>query len=93
MGRNSTHSAKQQTPGHDSSPAIPSVNERLAFLRPSRELLEYYRKKIAQFDEEHENLMKKLETYKATYEEQVGLSNPNYGQIEFRITGSPVGAS
>lgn len=70
MGRNSTHSAKQQTPGHDRSPAIPSVNERLAFLRPSRELLEYYRKKIAQFDEEHENLMKKLETYKATYEEQ-----------------------
>ncbi|XP_059833694.1 coiled-coil domain-containing protein 77 isoform X3 [Hypanus sabinus] len=71
MGRNSAHSNKQLTPQHDRSPPIPSVNERLAFLRPSRELLEYYRKKIAQFDEEHENLMGKLEKYKATYEEQV----------------------
>ncbi|XP_059833690.1 coiled-coil domain-containing protein 77 isoform X1 [Hypanus sabinus] len=70
MGRNSAHSNKQLTPQHDRSPPIPSVNERLAFLRPSRELLEYYRKKIAQFDEEHENLMGKLEKYKATYEEQ-----------------------
>jgi len=43
----------------------------LAFLRPSRELLEYYRKKIADFDEEHEDLVKRLERYKETYDEQV----------------------
>ena len=42
-----------------------------AYLRPSRELLEYYRKKIAEFDDEHEQMMKKLDTYKMTYEEQV----------------------
>lgn len=53
----------------DSTP-LPPVNERLAYLRPSRELLEYYRKKIAEFDEEHEDLMKRLEQYKSTYEEQ-----------------------
>lgn len=41
-----------------------------AYLRPSRELLEYYRKKIAEFDGEHEAMAKKLEQYKATYEEQ-----------------------
>jgi hypothetical protein len=40
-------------------------------LRPSRELLEYYRKKIAEYDEEHEGLVSKLEEYKVTYEEQV----------------------
>ncbi|XP_029455797.1 coiled-coil domain-containing protein 77 isoform X2 [Rhinatrema bivittatum] len=53
----------------DSTP-LPSINERLAFLRPSRELLEYYRKKIAEFDEEHEELVKRLEKYKSTNEEQ-----------------------
>ncbi|XP_071818376.1 coiled-coil domain-containing protein 77-like [Apostichopus japonicus] len=49
---------------------IPSINERLGHLRPSRELLEYYRKKIAEFDEEHEEMLKKLENYKVTYEQQ-----------------------
>ncbi|XP_072340299.1 coiled-coil domain-containing protein 77 isoform X2 [Scyliorhinus torazame] len=70
MGRHSSRSAKRQDLRTDDSPLIPSVNERLAFLRPSRELLEYYRKKIAEFDEEHETLLKRLENYKATYEEQ-----------------------
>ncbi|XP_048463757.1 coiled-coil domain-containing protein 77 [Rhincodon typus] len=70
MGRNSASAGKRQDPKTDGSPPIPSVNERLAFLRPSRELLEYYRKKIAEFDEEHETLLKRLENYKATYEEQ-----------------------
>ncbi|NP_001171806.1 coiled-coil domain containing 77-like [Saccoglossus kowalevskii] len=49
---------------------IPSVNERLGHLRPSRELLEYYRKKIADFDGEHEEMLNKLEQYKMTYEQQ-----------------------
>lgn len=52
------------------SPPIPPINERLAFLRPSRELLEYYRKKIAEFDGEHEDMLKRLDAYKGTYEEQ-----------------------
>ena len=42
-----------------------------AYLRPSRELLEYYRKKIAEFDDEHESMLQRLEHYKMTYEEQV----------------------
>ncbi|XP_045165218.2 coiled-coil domain-containing protein 77-like isoform X1 [Mercenaria mercenaria] len=49
---------------------LPNINERLGHLRPSRELLEYYRKKIAEYDEEHEGLVAKLEEYKVTYEEQ-----------------------
>ena len=40
-------------------------------LRPSRELLEYYRKKIGEFDDEHDEMMQKLEQYRMTYEEQV----------------------
>ena len=40
-------------------------------LRPSRELLEYYRKKIGEFEDEHEKLVSKLDEYKMTYEEQV----------------------
>jgi len=43
----------------------------LAYLRPSRELLEYYRKKIAEFDDEHESVLQRLDQYKMTYEEQV----------------------
>ncbi|KAK2539710.1 Ccdc77 [Columba guinea] len=61
----SSHSPSQE----DFTP-LPSINERLAFLRPSRELLEYYRKKIAEFDAEHEDLIKRLERYKETYDEQ-----------------------
>ena len=49
---------------------IPPVHERLGHLRPSRELLEYYRKKVAEFDNEHEELLKKLEKYRASYEDQ-----------------------
>lgn len=60
-------SAREAEPADDD---LPSINERLAYLRPSRELLEYYRKKIAEFDGEHEAMAKKLEQYKATYEEQ-----------------------
>ncbi|XP_060101746.1 coiled-coil domain-containing protein 77 [Heteronotia binoei] len=62
--------ASSSTPDQNNSTPLPSINERLAYLRPSRELLEYYRKKIAQFDEEHEELVKRLEKYKATYDEQ-----------------------
>ncbi|NWJ01328.1 CCD77 protein, partial [Crypturellus undulatus] len=57
-------------PGQEDFTPLPSINERLAFLHPSRELLEYYRKKIAEFDEEHEDLVKRLDRYKETYDEQ-----------------------
>lgn len=51
---------------------LPTVNERLGHLKPSRELLEYYRTKIAEYDGEYDEMVKKLELYKCTYEEQVG---------------------
>uniref|UniRef100_A0A803K6Q0 Uncharacterized protein n=1 Tax=Xenopus tropicalis TaxID=8364 RepID=A0A803K6Q0_XENTR len=59
----SSHTQKNRG---DSTP-LPPINERLAFLRPPRELLEYYRKKIAEFDEEHEDLVKQLEQYKVLF--------------------------
>ncbi|NWI31998.1 CCD77 protein, partial [Sula dactylatra] len=59
-----------QSPSQEDCTPLPSISERLAFLRPSRELLEYYRKKIADFDEEHEDLLRRLERYKETYDEQ-----------------------
>ncbi|XP_012946960.1 coiled-coil domain-containing protein 77 [Aplysia californica] len=52
------------------NPELPSLNERLGHLRPSRELLEYYRKKIAEYDDEHDQLVCKLEEYRVAYEEQ-----------------------
>ncbi|KAI1888482.1 hypothetical protein AGOR_G00185600 [Albula goreensis] len=58
------------TPAQDSDSPLPPVNERLAFLRPSRELLEFYRQKVAQFDSEHVELVQMLEKYKATSEDQ-----------------------
>ncbi|NXE03918.1 CCD77 protein, partial [Lophotis ruficrista] len=66
----SSRNASSQSPNQKDYTPLPSINERLAFLRPSRELLEYYRKKIADFDEEHEDLVKRLERYKETYDEQ-----------------------
>ncbi|XP_010080510.1 PREDICTED: coiled-coil domain-containing protein 77 [Pterocles gutturalis] len=65
----SRYASAQSTSQEDLTP-LPSINERLAFLHPSRELLEYYRKKIADFDEEHEDLIKRLERYKEMYDEQ-----------------------
>ncbi|NXS78062.1 CCD77 protein, partial [Erpornis zantholeuca] len=58
------------THSQDDFTSLPSVSERLAHLHPSRDLLEYYRKKIAVFDEEHDELVKRLEKYKQTYDEQ-----------------------
>ncbi|NXG64923.1 CCD77 protein, partial [Hemiprocne comata] len=66
----SSRCATSQSPSQEDFTPLPSISERLAFLRPSRELLEYYRKKIAGFDEEHEDLVKRLERYKETYDEQ-----------------------
>ncbi|NXM45061.1 CCD77 protein, partial [Gymnorhina tibicen] len=66
----STRSAESQALSQDDFTSLPSVSERLAHLNPSHELLEYYRKKIADFDEEHEELVKRLEKYKQTYDEQ-----------------------
>lgn len=56
---------------------LPPISERLAYLRPSRELLEFYRQKVAQFDAEHDDLLQLLEKYKSTTEDQVGLYSAN----------------
>lgn len=62
----------RQTKQETDSP-LPSISERLAYLRPSRELLEFYRQKLAQFDAEHDDLLQLLEKCKSTAEDQVGL--------------------
>ncbi|KAJ8386894.1 hypothetical protein AAFF_G00164910 [Aldrovandia affinis] len=59
-----------ETPVPDSDSPLPPIHERLAFLRPSRELLEFYRQKVAQFDGEHVELLQMLEKYKAASENQ-----------------------
>ncbi|NWU83391.1 CCD77 protein, partial [Onychorhynchus coronatus] len=66
----SSRYADFQTPNQEDFTPLPSISERLARLHPSRELLEYYRKKIADFDEEQEDLVKRLERYKETYDDQ-----------------------
>ncbi|TKS73217.1 Coiled-coil domain-containing protein 77 [Collichthys lucidus] len=64
------HRTKSHTPGRDSDSPLPPIHERLAYLRPSRELLEFYRQKIAQFDVEHEELLQMLEKYRGISEDQ-----------------------
>ncbi|NWX30582.1 CCD77 protein, partial [Notiomystis cincta] len=68
--RASSRSAESQCPSQEDFTPLPSVSDRLTHLYPSHELLEYYRKKITDFDEEHEELVKRLEKYKQTYDEQ-----------------------
>jgi hypothetical protein len=41
------------------------------YLRPSRELLEFYRRKIAQYDNERDDMVQKLDRCKVAYEEKV----------------------
>ncbi|XP_026167376.1 coiled-coil domain-containing protein 77 isoform X2 [Mastacembelus armatus] len=59
-----------RTPGREPDSPLPPIHERLAYLRPSRELLEFYRQKIAQFDSEHEELLQMLEKYRGITEDQ-----------------------
>ncbi|XP_062346976.1 coiled-coil domain-containing protein 77 isoform X2 [Cinclus cinclus] len=63
-------SRSAESPSQDDFTPLPSVSERLIHLNPSHELLDYYRKKIADFDEEHEELVKRLEKYKQAYDDQ-----------------------
>ncbi|XP_068459502.1 coiled-coil domain-containing protein 77 [Clinocottus analis] len=64
------HRANIRTPGREPDSPLPPIHERLAYLRPSRELLEFYREKIAQFDGEHEDLLQMLVKYKGITEDQ-----------------------
>ncbi|XP_007526303.1 coiled-coil domain-containing protein 77 isoform X1 [Erinaceus europaeus] len=50
------------------STPLPSVEDRLAVLRPSRELLQYYQKKMSECEAENEDLLKKLELYREVCE-------------------------
>ncbi|XP_063251125.1 coiled-coil domain-containing protein 77 isoform X3 [Prinia subflava] len=68
--RASCRSAGSWAPSPEELTPLPSVSERLGRLHPSHDLLEYYRRKIADFDEEHEELVKRLEKYKQTYDEE-----------------------
>lgn len=43
----------------------------LGYIRPSQELLDYYRCKIAEYDGEYEQLIEKLDKYKSAYEHLV----------------------
>ncbi|XP_006108486.2 coiled-coil domain-containing protein 77-like [Myotis lucifugus] len=52
------------------STPLPSIEDRLAVLCPSQELLGYYQKKMAECEAENEDLLKKLELYKEACEGQ-----------------------
>ncbi|XP_012603759.2 coiled-coil domain-containing protein 77 isoform X3 [Microcebus murinus] len=52
------------------STPLPSLEDRLAILCPSQELLEYYQKKMAECEAENEELLIKLELYKEACEGQ-----------------------
>ncbi|EDK99633.1 coiled-coil domain containing 77, isoform CRA_b, partial [Mus musculus] len=60
---------KKMADSMESTP-LPSVEDRLAVLCPSQELLEYYQKKMANCESENEDLLKKLELYREACEEQ-----------------------
>ena len=47
----------------------------LGYIRPSRELLEYYRTKVAEYDSEYDALIKKLDKYRSAYEDMVRRNN------------------
>ncbi|XP_060020349.1 coiled-coil domain-containing protein 77 isoform X1 [Lagenorhynchus albirostris] len=52
------------------STPLPSVEDRLAVLCPSQELLEYYQKMMSECEAENEGLLKKLELYREACEGQ-----------------------
>lgn len=66
--------AHGKSAGNSNNSNIPTVDERLGYLRPSRELLEYYRKKIGEYDIEREDLIKKLDKIKDSLDDQHKLT-------------------
>uniref|UniRef100_A0A096M3C5 Coiled-coil domain containing 77 n=1 Tax=Poecilia formosa TaxID=48698 RepID=A0A096M3C5_POEFO len=64
------HRVSIHSPSKDLDSPLPPIEERLAYLRPSRELLQFYRQKIAQYDGEHEELLQMLEKFKSIAEDQ-----------------------
>lgn len=52
------------------STPLPVIEDHLAVLCHSHELLEYYQKKLANCEIENEDLLKKLELYREAWEEQ-----------------------
>uniref|UniRef100_H3CME5 Coiled-coil domain containing 77 n=1 Tax=Tetraodon nigroviridis TaxID=99883 RepID=H3CME5_TETNG len=54
----------------ESGSPIPSIHEQLACFHPSRELLEFYRQKIALYDDEHGQLLQMLERHRGHAEDQ-----------------------
>ena len=50
--------------------SLPEIEDRLCRLRPSRELLEFYRGKIAEYDTDYESLERRLEQYRASFDSQ-----------------------
>lgn len=69
LGNSTTSRGMSFSESVDLTP-LPSVQERMAILCPSRELLEYYQKKMAECEAENEGLLKKLERYKEQCEVQ-----------------------
>ncbi|KAM9807523.1 coiled-coil domain-containing protein 77 [Neosynchiropus ocellatus] len=61
--------------GQETDSPLPSIQERLANLQPSKELLDFYRKKIAQFDGEQEELMQMLQKFRESTEDQHKLQS------------------
>lgn len=66
----SPNATDNATPDATGSTSLPSVEQRLADLRPSRELLEFYRQKIAEYDDEYLTLLKRFETLSSTQEDK-----------------------
>ena len=51
------------------------------YLRPSRELLEFYRRKIAQYDTERDDMVQKLDRCKVAYEEKVTVPFSTHSEL------------
>lgn len=45
------------------------------YVRPSQELLEFYRTKFMEYDKEYDNLVKKLDKYHSAYEQVVSCTD------------------
>ncbi|XP_007503855.1 coiled-coil domain-containing protein 77 isoform X2 [Monodelphis domestica] len=57
----------------EASTPLPSVTERLNFICPSNELLEYYRRKVLECDEQNEEILRKLEKYSLIFKDRQQL--------------------
>ena len=65
---------------------LPSIEERLGALRPSRQLLEFYRRKTEELETEHDKLFNKIEGKDSAFNPHISDIDVIFGALTLSLS-------